>query len=163
MPLPPIPSSFTRKKTKILQDLAVPESEYSDKSPKGSVDEGIKELIDKINAYDGLLTTSSCAGRISVYLEGAKGADEGDGENGSNVSKGSNVPGGKGGGEFLFVSHEPVEVSEDDLERLAEVFGGAGDGEGSALPAWNPRQRFVRFAFEPMVDDPGSFSQRIIN
>lgn len=37
------------------------------------MDAGIRDLIDEINAVDGLVTTSSCAGRISVFLEGQRG------------------------------------------------------------------------------------------
>jgi len=35
-----------------------------DKSRKGSIDNKIKKLVDKINSLDGFFTTSSCAGRI---------------------------------------------------------------------------------------------------
>lgn len=156
MPTPPIPSTFTRKKARILQDLSVPDNDYSDKSPKGSVDEGIRELIAEINAYEGLVTTSSCAGRISIFLEGSRSAGEG-GSGEDEVGR-SRVPGGKGGGKFLFVSHDPVVVSKDDgLGRLSEVLGRAGDFDdqnreaGSADEFWDPERRFVRFAFEPMV------------
>lgn len=72
--LPPAPQNFARKKTVILEQLAVPDDSYTDLSPKGSVDVGIRDLIDEINAIDGLVTTSSCAGRVSVFLEGHKSA-----------------------------------------------------------------------------------------
>lgn len=153
MPLPPIPDTFVRKKEKILQDLSVPDSQYSDRSPKGTVDEGIRELINEINSYEGLVTTSSCAGRISVFEEGngmRSGVWSGEGK-----AARSGAPGGKGGGKFLFVSHEPVEVLEDgSLQQLSEIFGGenvpAADG-GHVSQSWVQGQRFVRFAFEPMV------------
>jgi tRNA wybutosine-synthesizing protein 3 len=157
MPPPPIPSTFTRKKAKILQDLSVPDSDYSDKSPKGSVDQGIRELIGEINAYKGLVTTSSCAGRISVFLEGNRVAGAlGSGED---EVGGLRVPGGKGGGKFLFVSHNPVDVSDEEgFERLSAVFSrgrrsesGELDGGGGGAQFWDPGQRFVKFAFEPMV------------
>jgi tRNA wybutosine-synthesizing protein 3 len=67
-----LPLSFIRKKAKILQDLAVPTESYDDLSPKGSVDEGIRGLIDEINGMEGFVTTSSCAGRVSVFLEGKR-------------------------------------------------------------------------------------------
>lgn len=76
----PIPPSFARRKEAILAQLAVPDDEYTDLSPKGTVDAGIRDLIDEINGIDGLVTTSSCAGRVSVFLEGrraGRGADEG--------------------------------------------------------------------------------------
>ena len=62
--------AFMRKKSSILHQLAAPEEEYTDRSVKGTVDEPISELINEINAYDDLVTTSSCSGRISVFLEG---------------------------------------------------------------------------------------------
>ena len=76
-PPPPSPSlslppAFLSKKRKILSTLHPPsQDDYADKSPKGSVDTQISSLIDEINAYPGLVTTSSCAGRVSVFLEGA--------------------------------------------------------------------------------------------
>lgn len=65
-------TSFAVLKTKILSSLALPSSLYTDLSPKGSVDAGIRDLIANINAIEGLVTTSSCAGRISVYVEGRR-------------------------------------------------------------------------------------------
>jgi hypothetical protein len=67
-----IQPGFQRKKRRILDGLAKPKTEYTDLSPKGSVDKGIQDLIEEINRLDGIVTTSSCAGRISVYLEGRK-------------------------------------------------------------------------------------------
>jgi tRNA wybutosine-synthesizing protein 3 len=151
MPSPLIPATFSSKKAKILRHLSIPDSEYNDRSPKGSVDERIRELIDEINAYEGFVTTSSCAGRISVFQEGNGKVREG--VNGAGEVGSSGVPGGKGGGKFLFVSHEPIEISED-VDFLAQVLGpgaekSADGAGGSSFPALG--QRFVRFAFEPMV------------
>lgn len=67
-----ITPGFVVRKSKILSDLSVPDAEYTDLSPKGSVDEGIRDLIRDINALDGLVTTSSCAGRVSIFVEGRK-------------------------------------------------------------------------------------------
>lgn len=171
-----ISTSFARKKARILQELSVPNAEYIDKSPKGSVDEAIRELIDEINAYGGLVTTSSCAGRISVFLEGhgQPDGDEEDREEKDNEEHGerevpgivttARVPGGKGGGKFLFVSHEPVQVPEEDgMQGLVEkILGGRGavinaaeeeeDRDAGTVPGlWRVDERVVRFAFEPMV------------
>jgi len=38
-----------------------------DKSPKGSVDEGIRSLVDLINAHPSYATLSSCSGRITLF------------------------------------------------------------------------------------------------
>ena len=70
---PSIPAAFTAKKNDILASLATPDVDYTDASPKGSIDVPIKGLIDRINGLEGVVTTSSCSGRISVFLEGTKG------------------------------------------------------------------------------------------
>lgn len=68
--------AFEQRKQKILHQISVPASSYKDLSPKGTIDEGIRRLIDDINAQEGLVTTSSCAGRISVFVEGWKKDDD---------------------------------------------------------------------------------------
>ncbi|KAF2421243.1 hypothetical protein EJ08DRAFT_653477 [Tothia fuscella] len=102
-------TAFQIKKQRILEQLTVPSAEYSDRSPKGSIDEGIRDLVDEINAIPGLVTTSSCAGRISVFLEGKKKSASLDHEDpGNSDTHAIGGPGGKGGGRWLFVSHDPV-------------------------------------------------------
>jgi tRNA wybutosine-synthesizing protein 3 len=66
-------SRFESRKQKILEQLDAPDSEYHDLSPKGSIDAPIRELIGEINGFDGIVTTSSCSGRISIFLEGQVG------------------------------------------------------------------------------------------
>ena len=60
------------RQQKILEQINQPAEQYNDLSPKGSIDEGIRDLIDYINTLPGFVSTSSCAGRVSVFLEGAK-------------------------------------------------------------------------------------------
>lgn len=125
---------FEARKSKILEQLAVPDAEYSDASPKGTVDAGIRHLLAKINAAPGFVTTSSCAGRVSVFVEGRKtvpaqqpqqqrdAADGGDEEtteiHGQQDETSDRIQpastqtvaglGGKGGGgTWLYVSHDP--------------------------------------------------------
>jgi tRNA wybutosine-synthesizing protein 3 len=152
-----LPSSFVQRKAKILAALAVPDVDYDDLSPKGSVDEGIRDLINEINEVEGWVTTSSCAGRIAVFMEGDKkshvdfnATTEGERISSSGVQKAG--VGGKGaGGEWLFVSHDPVSFNSSQQD-IREVLGiprsedGEGDGElttGDSL---------VHFKFEPMVE-----------
>ena len=159
-----LPSSFTAKKNAILASLSTPESAYTDLSPKGSVDQAIKPLIDRINALEGVVTTSSCAGRVSVFLEGRKqvtGYEERggaqDNEGFGKESEQAAVPGGKGlGGKWLFVSHEPVyfSIKGEDKETLSELLGLGSSGaqnESLALSRESNEMRLVRFQFEPMV------------
>ncbi|KAK4242019.1 tRNA wybutosine-synthesizing protein [Achaetomium macrosporum] len=160
--LPSPGKTFTAKKQKILSQLSVPDGEYSDASPKGSVDAGIRQLIDQINAHAGLVTTSSCAGRVSVYLEGRKAKGDADEalpetESGSSRNAASSA-GGKGGGEWLYVSHEPFGVQHDDGDGSGyEVLLGlrprtAEEGETTQhLGELTGSSRLIHFKFEPMV------------
>ena len=150
---------FKAKKRDILDRLAKPGADYTDASPKGSVDEGILELVAEINCIAGFVTTSSCAGRIAVYLEGTPKAashleppnqdlNESDSQADHRVALST---GGKGGGRWLFTSHAPV-----DLERLSEsgaVFKhlGVPPHVQSSYPASQTKTQFVHFKFEPMV------------
>jgi tRNA wybutosine-synthesizing protein 3 len=155
-----LPPSFVAKKQKILQQLAVPAEQYDDLSPKGSVDEGIRDLIDEINALEGCVTTSSCAGRISVFLEGEKKTASvtnkngiGDGEKIGVGLKGAGAGGKGGGGRWLFVSHDPVDVQKH-AGIWKELFGMQREdfGRKELLPLGNVRDiRFIHFKFEPMV------------
>ncbi|KAF6219602.1 hypothetical protein HO133_004071 [Letharia lupina] len=156
--------SFVAKKNAILALLSTPESTYTDLSPKGSVDAAIKPLIDRINALDGVVTTSSCAGRVTVFLEGRKqgkgyeerGPARNDGRFGKESEQAA-VPGGKGmGGKWLFVSHEPVGIFKKDEgnENLTELLGLRSSGaqnEALALSGEANEMRLARFQFEPMI------------
>ncbi|KAG5979628.1 hypothetical protein E4U55_004932 [Claviceps digitariae] len=177
-PFPKPSAGFTAKKTKILDQLAVPEAEYTDASPKGTIDAGIRDLIDEINAVEGFVTTSSCAGRVSVFLEGIKVAEvgagagatdqgdgdgDGDGDDGDAEVATSRAQiarvGGKGaGGTWLFVSHDVVE-GEEWAAKLAFGRGGVGgrgrggDGEGGGWESADALggRRLIHFKFEPMI------------
>ena len=160
---PKVPPSFTTKKNAILASLAFPESVYTDLSPKGSVDEAIKPLIDRINALAGVVTTSSCAGRVSVFLEGRKHGtrreergDDKEDEVSEKEPEQAAVPGAKGmGGKWLFVSHEPIDLSvKESRENLPRLLGLGPSGEQSEalfLSGGVKEIRLVRFQFEPMV------------
>lgn len=151
--MPEIPTSFLIKKDKILSALAVPDADYTDLSPKGSVDEGIRDLINIINGMEGVVTTSSCAGRISIFFEGAKVEGSGDEVQSDELQTTQlSVPGGKGrGGRWLFVSHGRVDAKAASEEQsLSKLFGVAHQRGGR--PLLDPRRtRYVRFQFEPMV------------
>ncbi|KAI6890903.1 hypothetical protein KC318_g13883 [Hortaea werneckii] len=124
-----MPATFRDRKAKILQDLSIPDDQYEDLSPKGSVDEGIKDLISEINGLPDYVTTSSCAGRVAVYLEGAKGA--------------------KGGGKWLFTSHDLLEPPAKEGEADLMALFGLSD-EAPSAPLEVEGVRFVHFKSEPM-------------
>jgi tRNA wybutosine-synthesizing protein 3 len=156
--LPSLALSFVAKKSAILHDLSTPASSYEDASPKGSVDTAIVELIDEINKLDGFVTTSSCAGRISVFVEGKKKSEdrqvdedlandvEGRGQSSQDKETIAGTGGKGGGGKWLYVSHDPFTF--EDGQDLAAALGMSRKREEEA--SWEG-QRLVRFKFEPMV------------
>ena len=175
------PQSFLSKKRTILSQLSIPAEEYDDLSPKGSIDVGIRELINEINESEGWVTTSSCAGRVSIFLEGRRkdtaaaileeesdgnGARLGDGEVGEVRAAGA---GGKGGGgNWLFVSHDPVVVDDKSRGDLAAMLGMKRVDEKKEVQKHELvddeilGKRFIHFKFEPMVcflNLPGNFHQ----
>jgi tRNA wybutosine-synthesizing protein 3 len=136
-------NSFVQKKQKILDAINVSHTEYSDLSPKGSIDDGIRETIDVINSIPGLVTTSSCAGRVSIYVEGLKKNPE---QHTSNEAIAGS--GGKGGGRWIFVSHDPLslETSEWSMPLLSKF------GLQPSNQAFIPNgASLAHLKFEPMV------------
>ena len=146
----PIPQAFIARKSAILSSLSAPPQSYTDLSPKGTVDTAIVDLITRINAIEGIVTTSSCAGRVSVFLEGRKEAEEGKATTGK---KDAAVPGGKGmGGRWCFVSHERLEMKPngDSVTRMLGLE--PMRVEQPAVVDKEPNEiRLARFQFEPMV------------
>jgi len=125
-----MPASFQDRKAKILNDLSTPDEQYQDLSPKGSVDESIRDLISELNGLPDYVTTSSCAGRVAAYLEGAQGA--------------------KGGGQWLFTSHDPVQLPAEGSDGSLYSMLGIVATEPSA-PSEAEGARFVHLKFEPLV------------
>lgn len=152
------PQSFTSKKRIILSKLATPVEDYDDLSPKGSIDVGIRELIDEINESEGCVTTSSCAGRVSVFLEGERRAaglerekSEKSEQNGRESLAG--VGGKGGGGKWLFVSHDPITLDGERKGGFAQMLGmaRAEKVEPQETSDGISGSRFIHFKFEPMV------------
>lgn len=75
-----------------------------DKSPKGSVDIAIRGLCDLINTHPSFVTLSSCSGRIAIF-------DPKESNNNQVIDQDEDERGGKGRGEWILVSHEPVVAS----------------------------------------------------
>ncbi|CAK9436288.1 uncharacterized protein LODBEIA_P08460 [Lodderomyces beijingensis] len=87
---------FTQKKQKILSEISANGTDNLDASPKGTIDEHCLPIIHLINSHPDMVTTSSCSGRVSVYLEGTQD---------KLVSKGNE-------GKWIFVTHEPAETRD---------------------------------------------------
>lgn len=149
---------FDAKKKDILKKLSVPVGEYTDASPKGSVDEPIRELVDEINNSNGYVTTSSCSGRLAVYLEGpprvaATLSDESKGEpiNAENDSGVATSASGKGGGKWLFTSHIPIEIVRLDEEGAVLSLLGLEVTKQLSFPKGEDNTQRVHLKFEPMI------------
>ena len=109
------------------------------------------------------MTTSSCGGRIAVFLEGRKGGDgngqEGEDREDREEGTRAGVGGKGGGGRWLFVTHEPVDIGiGDDAMNLTELFGMSKTESSSSEEEEDVMRgrkvsdvRFVHFKFEPMV------------
>ncbi|KAI2483882.1 TYW3 domain containing protein [Pyrenophora tritici-repentis] len=139
---------FETRKRNIIEQLDCPDDEYQDLSPKGSIDAPIRDLIGEINNLQGLVTTSSCSGRISIFLEGRK-ADAGVVEPVSEIEESRAGPGGKGGGgAWLFISHEPIETKQATPNYISE-FGMTKVEDGMIIP--NVSARYIHLKFEPMI------------
>ncbi|EGX96304.1 tRNA wybutosine-synthesizing protein [Cordyceps militaris CM01] len=157
-PLPFPGPTFEARKSKILEQLAVPDAEYSDASPKGTVDVGIRPLLAKINASAGFVTTSSCAGRVSVFVEGRKTADAGAGAavDAPEPSTVAGLGGKGGGGTWLYVSHDPHPlVGQGVVVDWVEELGLSGAHDDAALSdatgGGGSERRLIHFKFEPMI------------
>ncbi|KAK8166427.1 methyltransferase TYW3-domain-containing protein [Phyllosticta citrichinensis] len=147
-------SGFLAKKKKIVDHLDQPINEYSDLSPKGSIDQGIRTLIDEINQLGGLVTTSSCAGRISAFLEGRKKTSPAQDCATREAPHEQSIagPGGKGGGQWLFVSHDAVELPSDVTDNYCSTLFGLQEGAKAVQRAKHQAgRRYVHLKFEAMI------------
>lgn len=141
---------FEAKKQRILAQLGIPEYEYHDLSPKGSIDESIRPLIGDINRLEGLVTTSSCSGRISVFLEGKKKSiNSAVNEEVDEAARAG--PGGKGGGSWLYISHSPADISHHTSDSPCMAMFGLRMSNAEDAKASHGNYRCIHLKFEPMV------------
>lgn len=116
-------NAFLAQKQRILDNLGV-----VDYSPKGSIDHEIVPLINLVNSHPELVTTSSCAGRISIFIEGKKSR-----------------MGGKGdGGAWLYFTHDVNKV------HSGWIHGFHAYEHDECVSGTEPR-RYVLFKFEPFI------------
>ncbi|EGV65023.1 tRNA(Phe) wybutosine-synthesizing methylase [Yamadazyma tenuis] len=119
---------FEQKKRQILQDISGDKDSSKDLSPKGTIDEKCIPIIDLINSNKDMVTTSSCSGRVSVFIEGIK-------DHTKIGSKGNE-------GRWLYVNHSPDVHNwnanfeyEQDLDTFPD----------------SPLTRFILYKFEPLI------------
>ena len=151
-------SAFGLKKAEILRKLERDPSIYTDKSPKGKLDEQIVELVHDLNTIDGLITTSSCSGRISVFLDGYPRMSQTElSLESTNEIVSEDL--GKEAGRWLFSSHGPLFVEREPAQndKFLTLFGlnyPRQDGTERSLPSGFQdvsQYRCIHFKFEPMV------------
>ncbi|KAK8110034.1 methyltransferase TYW3-domain-containing protein [Apiospora kogelbergensis] len=159
-----ISEDFAARKRKILAQLAVPDAEYTDASPKGTVDAGIRDLIDELNGLDGSPARAQDAdnGMAKGDEEGIEGNDDDAAAARPAGTATLAAIGGKGGGgNWLFVSHDPVVIADSKGHEmdLKDVLGlknshEAGEDDGSPLREDSSSMissRLIHFKFEPMI------------
>lgn len=141
---------FGQKKKYILQQVALTDEEHPDASPKGTIDAPLLPLMYLINKHEDMFTTSSCSGRVSVFLEGDKIVPVNKANKDSSAtteeSETREKIGGKGaGGKWLFVTHDPKDlVTEEWLKQVKEYHEENPLVDGAS-------KRYLQYKFEAMV------------
>lgn len=128
---------FDQKKKAILEQI---NSLEPDLSPKGTIDQLCLPIINLINSHKDMVTTSSCSGRISVFVEGAK-----------LINKEEAKSGGKGlGGRWLFVSHEQSEVL-DWLNNILNIEQIQFQLVDDTNYEFDNSVRYILYKYEPFI------------
>ncbi|SCW00947.1 LAFE_0D01662g1_1 [Lachancea fermentati] len=123
---------FQQKKDSILAEIR---SSETDLSPKGTIDELCLPIMDLINSHKDMVTTSSCSGRVSVFVEGNK------------VHEKSLKTGGKGeGGRWLFVTHDYTA-----LPSWMDKFRHEIEFDTEFKETLTPSKRYILYKFEPFI------------
>jgi tRNA wybutosine-synthesizing protein 3 len=115
---------------------------------ESGVDVGIRRLVDEINKIDTLATTSSCAGRVVVYLEGRSSSSPGSNLDDDMGISGLAIAAAGDGSQPLFVSHDPLPLSG---KRPVAPMLGLSDHTNLNVPSSIEGVRWVRCKFESMV------------
>ncbi|KAJ0409019.1 hypothetical protein ATCC90586_005203 [Pythium insidiosum] len=124
-------TAFDQFKRESLRKLR----EFEDKSPKGSVDAPIVDLIRAINEHPHYVTSSSCSGRIALFCGVGAGGDESGGDH-HVITK---------GGKWLVAEHATV--------TLPQVRAALALAAQPAPEQEHPlnSQRLVLFKHEPFI------------
>lgn len=125
---------FDQKKQSILAEIGATNDGTPDLSPKGSIDEICIPIINIINSSKDMVTTLSCSGRVSVFLEGKKNIDEEDVKIGSKGNE----------GRWIFVTHIPEELEA----WYKKIDFNYKDPQEISTHA---NTRYILFKFEPLI------------
>lgn len=119
---------FDQKKDSILREINSTNNGVKDLSPKGSIDTKCIPIIELINSNNDMVTTSSCSGRVSVFIEGIKAQEK-------IGSKGNE-------GHWLYVNHDYDIKNWYKSIKFQYNLEGFPDSELT---------RFILFKFEPLI------------
>lgn len=119
---------FDQKKESILKEIASTNGGNKDLSPKGSIDERCIPIMNLINSHNDMVTTSSCSGRVSVFIEGIK-------EKEKIGSKGNE-------GRWIYVNHDP-NIEDWFMKEKFEY-------EMDQFPV-SELTRYILYKFEPLI------------
>ena len=129
---------FQQKKQSILKEILSNSPENVDASPKGTIDEYCIPIINLINSHENMVTTSSCSGRVSVYLEGTAPDRV--------VAKGNE-------GRWIFVTHDPKELpgwyNTVDFKYISPTSTSASLASSSSSSSHG--QRGILFKYEALI------------
>ncbi|ABN65624.2 predicted protein [Scheffersomyces stipitis CBS 6054] len=126
---------FDQKKVSILKEISSTNEDSPDASPKGTIDELCIPIIELINSHNDMVTTSSCSGRVSVFLEGIK-----------NVGHDDTKIGAKGNhGRWIFVTHDVNQLKNWDSQVDFQY------EQSCELEKLDITTRYILFKFEPLI------------
>mmetsp|Transcript_7427 Transcript_7427/g.9210 ORF Transcript_7427/g.9210 Transcript_7427/m.9210 type:complete len:276 (+) Transcript_7427:708-1535(+) len=127
---------FDQKKQSILAEIGTTDEATPDASPKGTIDEFCIPIINLINSNKDMVTTSSCSGRVSVFLEGVKNIDQDDVKIGAKGNQ----------GRWIFVTHDPKDLSDwfssVDFKYITDI---------SSYKSTSVTTRYILYKFEPLI------------
>lgn len=122
--------AFEQKKISILKEIEGTNEDNKDLSPKGTIDEQCLDIIKLINSHKDMVTTSSCSGRVSVFIEGKKHRDSQIGSKGNE-------------GHWMFVTHDPNQLK--DWHKSLEY-----DTDENRIETGDT-VRYILYKFEPLI------------
>lgn len=120
---------FDQKKTSIMKEIGITDVNSPDASPKGTIDEKCLPLMRIINTDKDMVTTSSCSGRVSVFLEGKKEAVLQIGAKGNE-------------GRWIFVTHDSADL-DGWYENVDFTYGAPIEADATT--------RYILYKFEPLI------------
>ncbi|KAG7192162.1 uncharacterized protein KQ657_002527 [Scheffersomyces spartinae] len=126
--------AFDQKKDHILKEIGANSESHLDASPKGTIDIFCIPIINEINGNPNYVTTSSCSGRVSVFLEGIKHNEDTTAQIGAKGYE----------GRWVFVTHDPDELPlwYDNVKFIYQ------DQNYKEL---TPNTRYLLYKYEPLI------------